>query len=122
MASEITLRASLSFAKSGRSAAADTGELTATMSGTKFLSTIQTVGTVAEALLLGEVPAANAHYHIENLDAANPVDLLPASGGTATTRIGAGRGACGQFGPSVAAPFVQAITAPVDIKILLVEA
>lgn len=122
MANEIRLRAQLSFAKSGRSGAADSGELTATMAGTKSLDTTQTVGTSEEALVLGEVPAASAHYLIENLDATNPVDLKPATGGTVTTRIAAGRCALGQFGAAVAAPFVQASGAPVDIRIFLVQA
>lgn len=122
MADEIRLRASLSFAKSGTAASMDTGELTVTMTGTKHLATRQTVGITEEALLLGEVPAASAHYMIWNLDSTNPVDLRPATGGTVTTRIGPGRVAAGQFGPSVAAPFVIAITAPVDIKILLIQA
>lgn len=122
MADEIAIRAQLSFAKSGRSAAADSGELSIDMTGTKSIETIQTVGIAEEALVLGEVPAANAHYQILNLDATNPVDLKPAAGGTVTTRIGAGRTALGQFGPSVSAPFVIAITAPVDIKITLIQA
>lgn len=122
MAEEIAIRAQLSFAKSGRSAAADSGELSADMTGTKSIETIQTVGIAEEALVLGEVPAANAYYQILNLDAANPVDLKPAAGGTVTTRIGAGRPVLGQFGPGVAAPFVIAITAPVDIKITLIQA
>lgn len=122
MADEIRIRAQLSFAKSGRSASADSGELSVTMAGSKGFETQQTVGTAEEALLLGEVLAPNTHYYIENLDATNPVDLKPASGGTVTTRIGPGRVALGQFGPSVTAPFVVAITAAVDIKICLVQA
>lgn len=121
MANEITLSASLSFAKSGRSAQADSGAIAIDMTGTKSLDTVQTVGTVEEALVLGEVPAASAHYWIKNLDATNPVDLKPATGGAVTTRILPGRVALGQFGPSVSAPFVQAITAAVDIHIVLVQ-
>jgi hypothetical protein len=121
MANEIRLRAQLSFAKSGRSGAADSGDITATMAGTKSLDTTQTVGTVEEALVLGEVPAASAHYLIENLDATNPVDLKPALGSVVTTRIGPGLCALGQFGPGVATPYVQSITAPVDIHVFLVQ-
>lgn len=122
MADEIRLRASLSFAKSGVASSLDSGELSVTMVGTKYLETRQTVGITEEALLLGEVPSASAFYMIVNLDSTNSVDLRPATGGTVTTRIGPGRVAVGQFGPSVAAPFVIAITAPVDIKILLIQA
>lgn len=122
MAQEITLRASLSYAKSGRATAADSGELAIDMSGTKHLDTVQTVGTSEEALQLGEAGAASSHYWIKNLDATNPVDLKPASGGAVTTRILPGRVAVGQFAPGVSAPFVQAITASVDIRILLVQA
>lgn len=122
MADEIRLQAALSWAKSGKGNSADSGELSVAMTGTKGLRTQQTVGTLEEALLLGEVPAANAHYWIKNLDATNPVDLKPAAGGTVTTRIGAGRVALGQFGPSVSAPFVVAITASVEIDIELIQA
>lgn len=122
MAAEIHARAALSFAKSGRSGAADTGDVVFTMAGTKHLDTEQTIGTTEEALQLGEVVAAGAWYQIENLDAANPVDLRPATGGTVTTRIPPLGMALGTFGPSVTAPYVIAITAPVDIHILLIQA
>jgi hypothetical protein len=122
VADEIRLRAQLSFANSGRSGAADSGELSLSMTGTKSHRTIQTVGTAEEALGLGEVGAVNTHYWIRNLDATNPVDLKPATGGTVTTRIVAGRVATGQFGPGVTAPFVQASGAPVDIDVFLVQA
>ena len=121
MAQEIMLRAALSFAKSGRAVSADSLDIVVDMAGTKGLDTVQTVGTTEEALVLGEVTAASTHYWIKNLDATNPVDLKPATGGTVTTRILPGRVAMGQFGPSVSAPFVQAITAPVDIRVVLVQ-
>lgn len=122
MSQEITIHAALSFAKSGRSASADSGDITVDMTGTKSLDTVQTIGTTEEALQLGEVTAPSTHYWIKNLDATNPVDLKPATGGTVTTRILPGRVAMGQFGPTVMAPFVQAITAPVDIRVVLIQA
>lgn len=122
MADEIRIRAALSWAKSGSAGSGDTGELSATMAGSHGYEGQQTVGTVEEALILGDVPAANAHYWILNKDATNPVDLKPATGGTVTTRIGPGRVALGQFGPSVSAPFVVAITAPVEIEVKLAQA
>lgn len=122
MADEIRIRASISWAKSGAAGAGDSGELSVTMAGTKGLETRQTVGIVEEALVLGEVPAADAHYWIRNNDAANAVDLKPAAGGTVTTRIAPGFVVMGRFGPSVTAPFVIAITAPVDIDIKLAQA
>lgn len=122
MADEIRIRAALSWAKSGSAGAGDSGELSVTMSGTKGLETRQTVAITEEALVLGEVTAANAHYWIRNNDASNPVDLKPAAGGTVTTRIWPGMVVMGRFGPSVTAPFVIAITAPVDIDVKLVQA
>ena len=122
MADEIRLRAALSFAKSGRAAAADSGELSIAMTGTKHLETTQTVNTSEEALQLGEVPAAGAWYWIENLHATNWVDLKPAAGGTVTTRILAGKVVTGTFGPSVSAPYVVAQDASTDIKVLLIQA
>lgn len=122
MADEIRIRAALSWAKSGRSGGNDSGELSVTMAGSKGLSTQQSVTNVEEPLLLGEVSAANAHYWILNQDATNSVDLKPASGGTVTTRIGPGRVAMGQFGPSVAAPYVQSSAGTVEILIELASA
>lgn len=121
MADEIRIRAQLSGAKSGRAVRADSGEISITQTGNHYLQTTQSVATTEEALVLGEVPPAGAHFLIENLDAANPVDLRPASGGTATIRIAAGRCAMGQFGPSVSAPFVIAITAAVVIRVTLAQ-
>lgn len=122
MADEIRLRAALSFAKAGKGAAADSGEKSIVMTGTDYWQGSQTVGTAEEALILGDVTAANAYYHIENLDATNRVDLKPAAGGVVTTQIGAGKSIVGQFGPSITAPYVQANTASVEIKVLIVEA
>lgn len=122
MADEIRLRAQLSFAKSGKSAHADSGEISATMAGGDYFQGNQTVGTSEEALLIGDISVANSFYMIENLHATNRVDLKPAAGGTVTTQIAAGRCAVGQFGPLVTAPFVIAITTAVEIKITLIEA
>lgn len=122
MADEIHIRAQLSFANSGRSAAADSGEISVTQTGTKHLDTVQTVGIVEEPLLLGEVPPANAHYLIENLDATNPVDLKPMAGVAIAGRIMPGGVMLGRFGATVTAPVVIAITAPVDIHVLLIQA
>lgn len=122
MANEILLRVQLSFAKGGTAGYADSGDLILTMAGTKHFDTRQTVGITEEALLLGECTAPNTHYWIRNLDTTNPIDLKPAAGGTVTTRIPAGRVAYGQFGPSVTAPMVIAITAQVDIRVFLVQA
>lgn len=121
MADEIRIQAALSWAKSGSAGSGDSGELSVVMTGSHGFSGQQTVGIAEEALLLGDVPATNAHYWIRNKDATNPVDLRPATGGTVTTRIGPGRVALGQFGPSVTAPFVIAITAPVEIDIRLAQ-
>ncbi len=122
MAGEIRFRVSLSGAKGGVSAAADTGERFVTMTGTKMLETIQTVGTAEEALILGELVATGAFYCIENLDTTNSVDLKWAALAVALTSIGPGLATFGKFGPSVTAPVVNASASTVNIKILLIEA
>jgi hypothetical protein len=123
MADEIRIRAALSFAKSGKGAAADSGEKSVAMSGIDYWQGTQTVGTAEEPLNLGDVTPANAYYQIENLDATSRVDLKPAAGGTVTTQIGAGKSVVGQFGPSVVAPYVQSGgAAAAEIKVLIVEA
>lgn len=121
MADEIRLHATLSFAKSGKSAFADPGEISIAMSGGDYFQGTQTVGTSEEALLLGDVTPASAYYLIENTDGTNYVELKPGTGGTVTTRIAAGGAILGQFGSSITAPYIQANTAPVIVKILLIE-
>lgn len=122
MANEIIARASLSVAKSGTFQFRDSRDVPFTMTGTYALSTTQTVGTSAEALLLGELTAARAWYWIKNIDSTNIVHLLPASGGTPTTSIGPGEFILGRFTSSITAPFVQALVAPCIIDVLLVQA
>lgn len=121
MADEISIRAQLSWAKGGLAGRGDTGEISITMAGNLGSSHPQEVGNADELLKLGDLTtAANAHYWIFNTDATNSVDLKPAMGGTVTTRIGPGRVALGQFGPSVSAPAVisSAGTPRIDIRIV----
>jgi len=122
MANEITARGVLAFAK-GDAAKFDEGEILATMTGTKWLEGRQTVGTAEEALILGEVPAGSAWLILRNRDAANKVQIKPASGGVALIEVQAGETAGPfRFASAVTAPFVQAVTAAVDISYLLVSA
>lgn len=117
------IRAALSWAKNGSSGSRDSGDIIATMSGTDGIVTQQSVGTVEEALVLGEVAPANGYLYIRNLDTTNYVTVKPASGGSATINpiVKAGHVALITFGPGVTAPFVQANTATVRIEYLLVE-
>lgn len=122
MAAEITIRGLLSFMK-GDAAKFDQGEILVTMAGTKWLEARQTIGTTAEALNLGEVPAGSAWLVIKNRDTTNKVFVLPASGGVALIEVQAGETSGPfRFASTVTAPFVQAVTGPVDISYLLVSA
>ncbi len=122
MANEITIRGLLAFAK-GDAAKFDQGEISVSMNGAKWLEARQTVGTTAEALNLGEVSAGSAWLIIVNRDPSNKVLVLPASGGVAMIEVQAGETSGPfRFASTVTAPFVQAVTAAVDISYLLVSA
>lgn len=122
MASEISLRIQLAFAKGGVAAVFDSGDLSPTMAGTKYLHARQTIGITDEALILGEVPAGLSRLAIRNLDATNFVYLRPAATQVATVIINPGEAACVTLAPLVGAPALQANVAPVDIEYLLIQA
>jgi len=122
VANEITYRVMLAFDKDD-SDLFDSGELTATMVGTKSLRGRQTCGTVEEALVLGEVPAGSAHFVCRNLDATNKLLLAPAAGAAYMIEVPPGQ-ASGKicFLSTVTAPVVKASAATVDFIYLLVSA
>lgn len=122
MAAEITIRGLLSFVK-GDAAKFDQGEISVSMTGTKWLEGRQSIGTTEEALILGEVPAGSAWLILKNRDATNKVQIKPASGGVVLIEVLAGETAGPfRFASAITAPFVQAVTGAVDISYLLVSA
>jgi hypothetical protein len=122
MANEIALRVQVAVAKAGWAAALDTLALSLAMAGTKGFENQQTVGITEEALLLGDVGAANTLLVGRNLDATNFITIKPATGGVALTEVRAGQPVVIRFTSTIAAPFVQADTAPCEFQYVLIPA
>lgn len=122
MANEISLQVQLSFAKGGLAAVFDSGDVSATMTGTKYIKGRQSIPITDEVLVLGEVPAGLARLAIRNMDSTNYVFLKPATTQVATIVIMPGEATVITFAPLVGAPALQANTAPVDVEYLLIQA
>lgn len=117
MASEIEVRARLTFSKSNTSGGMDKAG-TFTLSGTKYQRGRQNVGTAEEALILGDA-AAGGWCMIYNTDATNFVAVKAATGATPLIRINAGEFALFRLHASASAPYVQADTSAVEIEYIL---
>lgn len=119
MAAEITVTVSLAFRKGGAVDGLDPGPVSVTFTGTNFLHNRQTVGTVEEALLLGDATAGGWCIMV-NRDATNYVQIRGASGQTPLIRCRAGEPACFRI-DSGASPTAQANTAAVELEYLVLE-
>lgn len=122
MANEISLQVQLSFAKGGLAAVFDSGDVSITMTGTKYIKGRQSIPITDEVLVLGEVPAGLARLAIRNMDSTNYVFLKPATTQVATIVIMPGEATVITFAPLVGAPALQANVAAVDIEYLLIQA
>jgi hypothetical protein len=122
MAGEITYRGKLAYLK-GDSSLFDFGDLTATMTGSKALRGRQTVTTVAEALILGEVVAGLAWFICKNLDATNKLQIAPGAGQAVLIEVPPGETSGPfRFNLAAVAPFVSSSAGSVDFIYLLVSA
>lgn len=119
MANELTITGSISFSKSGTTASVSKTGITVDITGSNVLDITQTIGTSEEALVLGDV-ATPGYCIIENLDATNFVEIRPATGVADCIKVRAGKFA-GPFEFAAAAPYAIADTAPVKIRMLLIE-
>lgn len=121
MAGEIQLRVQLAFAKGGVAASADSLPVSINMTGGTYAQFEQTVSTIQEPLLLGDVDSRNALIWIKNLDATNFVEYRPDAGtGAPAVIIRAGQVATWRFPGSVNAPYVKADTSAVRIAVLII--
>ena len=123
MANELSVNFSASYAK-GTIKEKRVEELLAqfTVANSKFYYGVQAIGTSQEALVTGEIVAANlGFYFIKNLDATNYVKLRSAVAGDFLVRLGPGKFTMGWFEPS-AAPYLIADTAACNVEVFLVEA
>ncbi len=119
MAAEITIRASLSYRKGTDMDGIDLGEISVTMTGTKVQRGVQLVGTVEEALLLGE-PGAGGWLFLQNIDPTNYVQVRPAAGQTPLPRMRAGEPALFRLDAG-SVPTLQANTAACSVRYLLLS-
>lgn len=119
MANEITVGASLSYSKSGRSDSYTASGLTFTLTGTKASQHIQNIGTSEEALLDGDV-GTPGWCLLKNLDSTNYVEIRPGSGLADLVRLNAGEIALLRFAAD-ATPYAIANTAACDLLIFILE-
>ena len=121
MASELTVAATLQFAKGNVvSHGFAKANLHFDVTGSKYVRAVQNIGTDAEAIGLGEITAPGWFY-IFNLDSANYVEILAAIAGDEFLKIEAGEVAMGRFAASVTAPAAKANTSALNIEYLIVE-
>lgn len=119
MADELTISASLAFLKGSFADDLSVSGLQFTVSGTKFIHNIQSVGFAAEeAILLGDVATPGFAIFI-NRDATNFVTIRGATGLAGTIKLKAGEPAMFRF--SGTAPFIIADTAACNVEYLIIE-
>lgn len=123
MAQELTVTASLSFAKGNVQANGLTKSgQRFNVNGTKYIRGVQSIGfAAAEAIQLGEI-AAPGWLLVQNNDATNFVELhTQAAAGVAFAKLQPGEFALLRLGSGVTAPAAKADTAAVEIEYMVVE-
>lgn len=118
MANELTITASLAFAKNSVSSQLAKTGAQYNVSGTKYYTGMQTVGTSEEALELGDI-ATGGMCLIINRDSTNYVSVRSGTGAANLIKIKAGEPAL--FRVEAAAPYVIANTASCVIEVMLIE-
>lgn len=124
MADELTINWRATFTKSGTDITFPDPakrEFKVTITGTRFILNRQSIGTSAEAIVLGEV-VTGGYFFAVNRDATNFVEIRPGAGLTDTIRLQAGEGCMFRISPDAAAPQAIADTDAVELEYLLVEA
>ena len=121
MADEITLSGSLEFKSSTINESLRKSGIRFDSDGTQLLKNIQSVGTSAEAIILGECTAPG-HYMAVNLDNTNFVTLQRATGEAAFAELEANGGfALFKWAAGATAPFIKADTAACKVAYLLIN-
>ena len=120
MANEITLTASLAFAKGSVSVSLSksAAQFSVDAGSHKYYSGMQTVGTSEEALELGDI-ATGGYCLLINRDATNYVSVRAGTGAANLIKLKAGEAAL--FRCEAAAPYVIANTAACLVEVLLIE-
>jgi len=121
MASELTVAATLQFAKGNVvSQGFAKANLHYDVAGQKYVRAVQNIGTDAEAIDVGEITAPGWFY-IFNLDTTNFVEILVSTVGAAFLEIEKGGLAMGRFASTVTAPAAKANSSAVNIEYMIVE-
>ena len=92
-------------------------KLEVTVTGTQWSDNVQLIGTVEEAVLLGDV-ATGGYWYVENMDATNFVELRSGTLATDFIRLNAGEWAIFRVSADATAPFAIADTAAVNVRFL----
>lgn len=119
MASELTVSASLGFAKGTVNETMAVSGVTLNVTGTKFVRAVQSIQiTTAEALVIGEIGTAGWLF-VQNTDATNFVTIRNGLNGADVVKLKAGE-AC-LFRLATNAPYMLADTAAVVVHYMVVE-
>lgn len=122
MANELTVVASLAFAKGTVSSISRaSGNLSVTVSGSAYAAIVQNVGTSEEQLDFGAATTPG-YCLIKNLDATNYVEIRAATGVADLVKISPGKSCLFPFAADCTAPFAIANSSAVNIEMLLIEA
>ncbi len=122
MADELNLQTKATFAKGGTSVEfpdANAQSINVTVSGSRFIHNRQNIGTVIEAIDLGDI-ALGGYCMFINRDASNYVSLMDGASGVAITRLKPGELQTIRF-ESTFSLSAQANIAAVDIEYLIIE-
>jgi hypothetical protein len=118
MANELTLTVSLSFSKNGSTEAFSKSGALISVSGDRYIRTVQAIGTAEEALNKAELGTLG--YAIcRNLDATNFITVRAATGLGTGIKLKPGEYCLFRCGGS--APYAIADTAPALLEYMLVE-
>lgn len=119
MADELTLTATVAFAKGTIRQTKTISELLIDVTGDKYVSGVQEIGyEAAEALTLGGI-ASPGYCVLKNLDATNYVTIRDGAEGDDLVKLLAGDVAIFRLGS--ATPYALADTAAVDLEYLIFE-
>lgn len=118
MASELTISAELDFTKGTVSISKVGSSTKFTVTGTKYVQAVQSIGVTAEALGLGDI-GTPGYIIIFNRDATNFVEIRDGSGGADVVKLKAGEFAL--FRLATATPYLIADTAIVVVEYVLIE-
>lgn len=119
MANEITVAASISVVKNGAVVSAAQSK-TADMSGDQTMSTVQIVGTSAEALTLGDVSTIG-YVFLKNMDPTNYIEVALDSGVSTQVFAKLLAGDITLIKASTATIYVKANTNPCNLLIAATE-